>query len=84
MKLFIVAILLSLKLRPHVSGTTSCTTGPDQICSNGYCYKVKGSTANRCPLGYALVKAKACTCASLCPNECSSSPCSPSDSSYYV
>ena len=94
MKLFELAILLFLKFSvgssaggPGGGGGSNkgpCGSGPDQICSDGYCYKVKGSTASRCPPGYSLVKDNACTCAGSCPSSCQNSPCSSSNSFLYV
>ena len=83
MKLFELAIIFFLKFSVG-SNTGKCGSGPDQICSDGKCYKVAGSKVSRCPSGLSLVKDNACTCADSCPSSCVNSPCSSSASNFYV
>ena len=42
----------------------TCVGGPDQICSDGYCYPA----GNACPIGTRQMSNKTCTCAEKCVN----------------
>ena len=44
-----------------LTGTPSCTTGPDHLCSDGKCYSQSG-----CPTGFTITNT---TCR--CGNQCS-------------
>jgi hypothetical protein len=50
----------------------SCISGPDHLCSDGYCY-----TGNQCPNGTTKINSVTCTCGNdcsgTCPDTCTSS-----------
>ncbi len=49
----------------------SCTSGPDHLCSDGFCY-----TGSQCPNGTTIVNNATCTCGNdcsgICPDTCTS------------
>ncbi len=52
--------------------TISCKSGPDHLCSDGFCY-----TGNKCPNGTTIVNNATCSCGNgcsgTCPDTCTSS-----------
>jgi hypothetical protein len=44
----------------------SCVSGPDNLCSDGFCY-----TGSQCPNGTTIVNNATCTCGISCGKLCS-------------